>query len=52
MKIKADKNIEIKKYDTIIHDGPISTLTNSTIEMLNNILWPYFGRDIRYFFNA
>lgn len=52
MKIKADKNIEIKKYDTLIHDGPISTLTNSTIEMLNNILWPYFGRDIRYFLNA
>jgi hypothetical protein len=52
MKIKADKNLEIKKYDTIIHDGPISTLTNTTIEMLNNILWPYFGRDIRYFLNS
>ena len=52
MKIKADKNIEIKRYDTIIHNGPISTLTNSTIEMLNNILWPYFGRDIRYFLNS
>jgi len=51
MKVKPGGNIEIKQYDNIIHDGPISTLTNSTIELLNTILWPYFGRDIRYFLN-
>lgn len=52
MKIKSGENIEIKHYDEILHDGPISTLTNELIDMLNTILWPYFGRDIRYFLNS
>jgi hypothetical protein len=51
MKIKPDKNIEIKRYNELLHDGPISELTDSTIDMLNKILWPYFGKDIRYFLN-
>jgi hypothetical protein len=51
MKIKYGANIKIKRYNEILHDGPITALTNSTIDMLNKLLWPYFGRDIRYFLN-
>lgn len=49
LKIKPNAYIEIKRYNNTIYDGLIINISEDTINALNKLLFPYFGRDIRDF---
>ena len=51
LKILPNSAIEIKKYNEILYHGLIADITDHTIDILNKIIYPYFGRDIRDFLN-
>ena len=48
----SNDNILIYIRDNLFHNGPINLLSEDKFKILNNLLYRYFGNDIRYFLNV